>query len=118
MPSNQNCRDVHGGNKQQRPKRKPAHVFCRMLLSFATSGIKDERTILNGYDMFLNGLEDRAQTRRSARSSLLNMAVVISDYALLFVNITISVAFILLLRIVLLDLRLVLLDKGRISFLF
>lgn len=118
MAGDKNCRVVHGGNEQRRLKRKLVHVFCRRLLSFATSGIPDEQTILNGYDVFLDRLEDRAQTRRSARSPLVNIAVVISDYALLFVNITVSVAFILLLRVVLLDLRLALLDKGRIRFLF
>lgn len=118
MAGDKNCRVVHGGNQQQRPKRKLAHAFCRRLLTFATSGISDEQTILNGYDAFLDRLEDRAETRRSARSSVVNVAVVISDYILLFTNITVCVAFILLLRVVLLDLRLSLVEKGRIRCLF
>ena len=118
MTCNQTHRAVHDGNEKQRPKRKLAHMFSRRLLSFVTSGIKEEKNVLDGYDVFLNRLEGAAQTRRSSRSSLVNMAVAISDYALVFVFITALVMLILLLRVVLLDLRVSLLERGRIHCLF
>ena len=93
-------------------------MFSRRLLSFATSGIKEEQTVLDGYEVFLKKLKDAAQTRRRGRSLLVNTAVAISDYVLVVFTVTASIAFILLLRVVLLDLRIALVNRGRVRYIF
>ena len=109
---------ARGGNEKQHPISRAVRVFSRRILSFATSGIKEEQTVLDGYEVFLNKLKDAAQTRRRGSSLLVNTAVAISDYVLVFFTITASVAFILLLRVVLLDLRVALLNRGRVRYIF
>jgi len=111
-------RMARGGNEKQHPISRPVRVFSRRLMSFATSGIKEEQTVLDGYEVFLNKLQDAAQTRRRGRSLLMKTAVAISDYVLVVFTITASVAFILLLRVVLLDLRVALLNRGRVRYIF